>query len=142
MTLPEFMMISSGFGDYVAQFGYLGIFLFFVTVDQVTPIPEEVTLLTIGYLASRGMFNAFIAGTVSLVAFLAVDTAYFYLAKSGNRLVKKLKDRMKSKFMERYKHRFKHHMPKTLLVLNFIPRARMFGPILGGMLEVPFTRFL
>lgn len=33
-------------------------------------------------------------------------------------------------------------MLKTLMVLNFIPRVRMFGPILAGGMKLSFKSFL
>lgn len=70
---------------YLTLFGYLGIFIFFLTIDQVTPIPEEISLLTIGYFSSKGAFNPIIGGAVALFAFVAVDSFYFLLVKSGAR---------------------------------------------------------
>jgi membrane-associated protein len=130
------------FSQYSSHLGYLGIFLFFITIDQVTPLPEEVTLLTIGYLSSQHVFNPLIAGIVSLAAFLAVDSAYYFLARSGNKFARRIVEGKKSSFISKYKEKFKKHFAPTLLVLCFIPRMRMFGPVFAGIMNLSFKKFL
>lgn len=129
------------FSEYIKLFGYLGIFLFFVTVDQLTFIPEEITLLTIGYLSSQGVFNPFIAGLISLAAFVSVDTVYFYLAKKGRRFTTRLHEKMGSN-LKMIEEKLKNEFPKTLLILCFIPRMRLWAPIISGALDVPIKKFL
>ncbi len=131
---------SPEFVNYAIHWGYLGIFLWFVTVDQLTPIPEEITLLTIGYLAANNIFNPVLAAIVSLVAFLTVDVVYFFLAKSGHKLITNLY--AKNTWTKKYAENLRTNMGKTLMILCFIPRMRMFGPILVGMLNLSFMKFL
>jgi membrane protein DedA with SNARE-associated domain len=129
------------FQEYIKLFGYLGIFLFFITVDQVTFIPEEITLLTIGYLSSHEVFNPFIAGAISCAAFVIVDASYFYLTKKGVKFTKRLQ-KIKSKQFKRIGEKLKHDFPKTLFILCFIPRMRLLAPIISGALNIPIKRFL
>lgn len=133
-TIPDFP-------EYIKLFGYLGIFLFFITVDQLTFIPEEITLLTIGYLSSHGVFNPFIAGIISCAAFVLVDATYFYLTKKGVKFTKRL-HKKKGKQFKRIEEQLKINFPKTLLILCFIPRMRLWAPIFSGVLNIPIKRFL
>ena len=139
--MNSFLNIDPNFTDYAIHLGYLGILIWFVTVDQLTPIPEEVTLLTIGYLSAHHVFNPVLAGMVSLVSFLLVDMAYYFLARSGNKLINKAYQR-KNHFLQKYTEKLKTHMTKTLFLLCFIPRMRLFGPILVGSLNLSFKKFL
>jgi membrane protein DedA with SNARE-associated domain len=129
------------FSEYIKLFGYLGIFLFFITVDQLTFIPEEITLLTIGYLASQGVFNPVIAGIISFTAFVAVDVAYFYFTKKGVKFTKRLQKK-KGTIRKKVEEKLKKNFPKTLLILCFIPRMRMWAPIISGALNIPIKKFL
>ncbi|MGZ4041919.1 MAG: DedA family protein [Bacteroidia bacterium] len=129
------------FSAYIKLFGYLGIFLFFITVDQFTFIPEEITLLTIGYLSFQGVFNPVIAGLISFIAFIAVDTVYFYLTKKGVKFTKRLQEK-KGKKIEMMEEKLKNEFPKTLLILCFIPRMRLWAPIISGGLNIPIKKFL
>jgi membrane protein DedA with SNARE-associated domain len=135
-------MAAIQFNDFVVHFGYIGIFLFFITVDQLTPIPEEITLLTIGYLSANGVFNPILAGIFSLAGFISVDIAYFFLARSGNKFIKKIFKPRDGSLTERYKEKLRMHFGKTLVVLCFIPRMRMFGPIVSGMLKLDLKKFV
>jgi membrane protein DedA with SNARE-associated domain len=127
---------------YTETLGYLGIFIFFVTLDQVTPIPEEVSLLTIGYLASKAVFNPLIAGVIALFSFLLVDSIYFLLIKTGKKWSHKLVKKKDHSLLDRVKTKLQHNFPKTLFILCFIPRMRLWAPIASAAIEIPFTRFL
>lgn len=129
------------FSEYSEHLGYIGIFLFFITLDQITPLPEEITLLSIGYLSSQHVFNPFIAGAVSFAAFISVDTAYYLLSNSGSRLITSFFQN-KKRVPARYEKMLKEHFGPTLITLCFIPRMRMFGPIFAGLMKFPLKRFL
>jgi membrane-associated protein len=131
-----------GLPYYASVFGYFGIFLFFLTIDQITPIPEEVSLLTIGYLSSKGIFNPFIAGMIALIAFLTVDTSYFFIIKTGKKISQRLRKKMESPFFKKMKGKMKTNFPKTLFILCFIPRMRQFVPMASSALEIPYERFI
>jgi membrane protein DedA with SNARE-associated domain len=127
---------------YVSVLGYVGIFLFFITVDQITPIPEEISLLTIGYFSSQGVFNPFLAGIVALVAFLTVDTAYFFILKAGKKWGKKLQKKMEKSFFKTLKEKFTDHFPRAIFVICFIPRMRLWAPMISSVLQIPYSRFI
>jgi membrane protein DedA with SNARE-associated domain len=136
-----FLLKTPGFSTFIAHFGYIGILLWFLTFDQFTPIPEEVSLLIIGYLSAHHVFNPIIAGVFCLAGFLIVDTIYFFLSKKGSSWIKK---RTKGSFaaIESLKNRFTKNTAKVTLLLCFIPRMRMFAPILAGSMKLPFKKFL
>jgi membrane-associated protein len=136
-----FITFDKIFTEY-SQYGYIGIFLFFITVDQLTPIPEEITLLTIGYLSSNHIFNPIIAGLISLTAFILVDSIYFFLSASGNKFIKKFLKKRKNHLITRYKEKLKKNFGPTLIVLCFIPRMRLFGPVFAGIMNLSFKKFL
>src|SRR5205814_1730448 len=111
------------------SYGYLGIYIFFVTIDQIAPIPEEISLILIGYLAAHQFFNPVLAGIFSIAAFLTIDIVYFQLTKSGNKLFKKFTKKADSPAMKGYKNKLRTHMLKTLLGISFIPRVRLLAPV-------------
>lgn len=133
---------SGEFTHYVEHLGYVGIFLWFTTLDQLTPVPEEITLLTIGYLAANHIFNPVIAGSVAFISFVAVDVAYYLLARSGHKVAIKIFERKKGRLMNRYIESLQKDMSRSLFILCFIPRMRLFGPILVGTFNLSFRRFL
>ncbi len=142
MEYINWIINNSVFLEYFRHLGYLGIFIFFITVDQLTPIPEEITLLTIGYLASHGVFNPILAGIISITAFLTVDTVYYFLSFSGNRIISNILTKKNNLLVVNYKEKLKKHFGITLFVLCFIPRMRLFGPVLAGIMKFSFRNFL
>ncbi|HTL81251.1 MAG TPA: DedA family protein [Bacteroidia bacterium] len=142
MLLSIAHFFSSDPDQFIVHFGYAGIFLFFITIDQFTPLPEEITLLSLGYLCSAGIFNPFLAGIASLAGFITVDVIYYFLSRSGSGFIKRITGKTRNRFAERYGERLKDHFAKTLLILCFIPRMRMFGPVFSGMMKLPFRKFL
>jgi membrane protein DedA with SNARE-associated domain len=137
-----YVIIANNFQYYFKHLGYFGIYVWFITVDQIIPIPEEITLIIIGYLSSKGYIDPFLAGGCSIAAFLTVDTVYFYLTKSGNKLIKKITGKKTSHKTNVYKEKLKKHTFKTLMVLCFIPRMRLMGPVFVALLKIPFKKFL
>jgi len=127
---------------YILHFGYAGIFLFFITVDQLTPLPEEFTLLALGYFAATHLFNPYLAGLSSIAGFITIDVIYFFLAKSGNKFFTKLYNRLKFSAADKYKEKLKNNLAPTLIILCFIPRMRLWGPVFVGMMNISFRRFI
>src|SRR5438067_9082125 len=87
--LDILLLRSQHFSQFIEKFGYIGILVWFITFDQLAPIPEEISLLVLGYLSAQGIFNPVVAGIFSLIPFLMVDTVYFFLAKKGSTFLKK-----------------------------------------------------
>src|SRR5215471_16556065 len=84
-----FVLKTPAFTHFVSKFGYIGIIILFITFDQLTPIPEEISLLIIGYLSAHHIFDPFVAGICSLAGFIAVDAVYFFLSKKGSSFIAK-----------------------------------------------------
>jgi len=136
------LLKAPGFIEFIQRFGYIGIFIWFITFDQISPIPEEISLLIVGYLCAHNAFHPVLAGLVCLAGFVTADIAYYYLFKTGSRLFKKKSGRSNTSWVARYKVKLKNNMPKTIATLNFIPRMRMWAPILSGSMKLPFKRFI
>jgi membrane protein DedA with SNARE-associated domain len=137
-----YILLSDDFQTYFNRYGYIGIYIFFVTIDQIAPIPEEISLIVIGYLAAHGLINPFIAGALSIAAFFTIDTIYYYLTKTGNKFAKKMSSQARSKKMAGYKKKMREHTFKTILILSFIPRMRLLTPVFVALSELPYRKFI
>lgn len=130
------------FSTFIQTYGFIGVFIWYVTFDQLIPIPNEVTLLTIGFLAHGENFSVPLLAIIAAVsAFAVVDLIYYFLARSGKSVVHRRAGK-RSRFFERYSESVKNNLGHTLLVLTFIPRMRMLGPIVAGTAKVSFKKFL
>lgn len=128
--------------NVLETFSYIGLFSWFLLFDAFIPLPEELVLLSIGYVSSAGYLNLFIAGFLAMFAFLLIDNSFFYLAKIGSKFISKFEKRASKKIFLKYKSKMIKNMPKMLLILTFIPRIRFFGPIFAGIIKVDWKRFL
>ena len=135
------LLDSLNFTTFIERFGYIGIFLWFISFDQLTPIPEEISLLVIGYLSANNVFNPVLAGFFSLLGCLTIDTIYFILSRQGNKFIKR-KTKGSSSLMASYTEKIKQNAIKAFLLLCFIPRMRLFAPILAASMKFSFKKFL
>jgi membrane protein DedA with SNARE-associated domain len=134
------LLDSPQFSPYIQHFGYLGIYIWFISFDQITPFPEEISLLIVGYLSALGVFNPVLAGACSLLGFFTIDTVYFFLSKKGSAFIRR-KTKGLSNLMQRYRDKIKKHSLKAFFILCFIPRMRLFAPILAGSSDYSYKRF-
>ncbi len=130
--------------EYIQHLSYLGIFLWFLFTQLVVvmPIPEEVVLLSIGYVSAIGVWNPLISGPIAVGTLLLADNIFYFLARSGNRYIRRVAGRSDSSLREKTESRMKRNMPKTVFSLTFVPRLRFFGPILAGAMRVKWHLFV
>jgi membrane protein DedA with SNARE-associated domain len=66
---------------FIAQFGYVAIFLVLVVAGLGVPLPEELTQLTAGALAHEGLLDLWIVMPVVWVGILVGDAMLFWLGR-------------------------------------------------------------
>lgn len=129
-------------GDLITQYSYLGIFLWFIIFDQLTPIPEEVSLLTLGYISSQTSLNPFLCGAVSLIGLLAIDNIYYFLTYKGSRIAKRLFEKHNhSTFLQSLKQKVHDNSWIYLFVIEFIPRFRILSPVIACTSNIGWKKF-
>ena len=74
------------FAGYLSHWSYFGVFIWFTIFDFVAPFPDEISLLTLGYLSSLGSLNPFIAAGVAFISFVVTDSLSFLLVRKGSSL--------------------------------------------------------
>lgn len=126
---------------YIIRYSYLGVFLWFLIMDQLTPIPEEVVLLTVGYLSHTDKVNPLFAGLAASLGLMIVDNLYYYMAFTGNKWTRNLQRQKRMLIFSKFQESLQKHKVKTLLMIAFIPKVRFFGPILAGLSKLPYRQF-
>ena len=72
------------FQELILQYSYIGIFLWFVFFDQITPIPEELVLITMGFIANKAAMQTNAGGhdkrsvAVGIIACLVCASGHPY----------------------------------------------------------------
>ena len=142
---------------YIEHFTYAGLFLVLVLCGLGLPVPEDLALLTGGFLIHRGITQYPITLAVSFVGVVAGDNSLFFLGRRyGASLLKYLEfvrprtlpriERLK-KFMDRHGHmaifyaRFLAGMRALVYVIagstGVSPRRFVIYDALGAMISVP-----
>lgn len=124
---------------------YTGLFLWLVVYNLLffLPLPPpEIILVTVGYIASLGRIDPFIAGFLIVLTSGLSDNTFFFLTLKGNQLVQKIIQKFGGqKIFLRFKSRMEKNPLRTLIILAYIPSVRFFGPILSGSVKIKWKKF-
>lgn len=126
---------------YIAHYSYLGIFIWFFIIDQTTPIPEELVLMTIGYISHSDIINPFLAGLMALLGLMTIDNTYYHLAIKSNKWIDKLVKKKQGHLLSKFQDKLNAHPVATLFTMSFIPKVRFLMPIVAGLNKITFKQF-
>src|SRR3989344_1345214 len=124
------------------QLSYGGIFLVTFFSGYLIPVPEEIVLLSVGYLSSVGGIHLGRAMLVAFLAILASDCFLFYLARHHNCYNERLKARLERSWLAKSRLVSRKHISRTIFLLRFVIGLRFVGPVLAGSLNVRWLVFL
>jgi len=122
------------------HFGYLGILLVLLLCGLGLPIPEDVPLVTGGWLCYEGLANVWIMILVGLVGVLSGDFFLFWLGRrfghqiTEHRLFRKLVNPSRLAKAERL---FERHGFKIIFFGRFLPGLRPMLWVVCGISRVP-----
>ena len=125
----------------IIQLSYFGIFLWFAVIEQLTPVPEEVYLMSVGYIAVHAHMNIILCGIAALSGLLATDNLLFYLALKGNKFSHKLLNKINHNLLENIKNKLKNKAALTIFIGALVPKLRFFNPLIAGSIGIKFKIF-
>lgn len=135
-------MPESGIIQHIAALSYAGIFGISFLANVVVPVPEEVVILAIGYVAGTGKINFWITLPVVFLGTLLSDFIMFELSRRGNKLVKGVYNKFFALVIPLKKEFVHEHIDKVIFIARFLVNLRFLGPFLAGQERVSRTRFL
>jgi hypothetical protein len=103
---------------YIYHLSWLGIILWFAFPEQLTPAPEEISLMTLGYISIITSLNPLISGAVAAAGLLTADNLFFHFSLKGNKLTRKLTDKTNTQMLDRLKLNFQENAHLQGLNLN------------------------
>ncbi|MGH7001871.1 MAG: DedA family protein [Stellaceae bacterium] len=131
--------------DWLAAWGYLGIFVLVFVGNFGVPVPEETVLLVAGFMAGRGNLDLQKLYLVGIVSAVIGDSCGFAFGRiGGQRLFERLAQRFKF-VRERYARLqdfFAAHGSKAVFMARFVAGARFMAGPMAGAAGMPFIRFL
>jgi membrane protein DedA with SNARE-associated domain len=134
----EMLLMSS-----IEQFSYLGIFIFALFAGYIVPIPEEIILLIVGYMASIGYIHLVPAIFVVIIAFILGDNMLFQLTLKNNKHVTKFVNEVLSlKIIAKHRAFFEKNIGMTVFIFRFVPFLRFISPVFAGYVRAKEQTFM
>jgi len=118
--------------------------IIFVETGMFAFLPGDSLLITAGLVAAAGHLNIWWLNVLLSVAAVAGDNVGYAI---GARVGPRLFTREKSRFfnpahMERTRHFYARHGAKTIVIARFVPIVRTFAPVVAGVGQMPYRRFV
>lgn len=131
----------------VETVGYAGLFaIVFAETGLMIGffLPGDSLLFTAGILASQKIFDIYILLPILFIAAVVGDTVGYTI---GHRFGKRLFKKEDSLFFHkdhllRAKTFYEKHGGKTIIIARFMPVIRTFAPVVAGMADMPYSKFL
>lgn len=116
----------------------------FVETGLFAFLPGDSLLITAGLVAAAGHLNIWALNVFLSVAAVAGDNVGYAI---GARIGPRLFTREKSGFfnpahLERTRRFYARHGAKTIVIARFVPIVRTFAPIVAGVGQMPYRRFV
>ena len=131
----------------IEAFGTLGLFAIVFAESGLLFgffLPGDSLLFTAGLLASRGVLNfPVIAVGCALAAIAGDQVGYVIGRKAGPALFRRPESRFfHKKNVDRAKAYFDRNGPRTIILARFIPVIRTFAPVVAGVGQMNYRKFV
>ncbi len=133
-------MFATDLYGIVTGYTYLGIAFYYIIFDFVSPISDEFSLIVIAWLAHNGLMNVFGGGVMAFLALYTRNVIIFYFSRNRTKWIDTLTARYPV-FMSNYQRQMSANLMKTILILTFIPKVRIFVPVVAGFGQVEKKRY-
>jgi membrane-associated protein len=107
-------------------------------------LPGDSLLITAGLVAAAGGLNIWLLNGLLIVAAVVGDSVgYMIGARLGPRLFTREKSLLfNPRHVERTRAFYARHGAKTIVIARFVPIIRTFAPVVAGVGEMEYRRFL
>jgi membrane-associated protein len=107
-------------------------------------LPGDSLLITAGLVAAAGALNIWWINALLIVAAIVGDSVGYAIgARIGPRLFTREKSLLfNPRHVERTRRFYARHGAKTIVIARFVPIIRTFAPVVAGVGQMPYRRFL
>ena len=128
---------------FLAEWGYIAIFLLMLVEEAgiPLPLPNEVALMYVGYLASRGELDANVAALAATLGAANGSTLLYLLAKRGGRPLLRRFGRfihLRESGLDRAESWVARFGLLAVPLARLTPGLRIYTTVVAGILRVPF----
>lgn len=128
--------------NQLGTFSYIGIFGVSFLANVVIPVPEEIVLLALGYLAGSGHAQIYYLIPIVIAGLLASDIVMYTLARGGNKFITRFYEKFFAHRLESKQEWIHDHVEKVIFYSRFMVQLRFIGPFIAGHQKVPFRKFI
>jgi membrane protein DedA with SNARE-associated domain len=139
------MMDPAVIADWLATWGYVGIFAFVFIGNLGIPVPEETVMLAAGFLAGRDILDVRAVYGVAMLSAVSGDCCGFAIGRTGGQaLMSRLADNFEFVRLRygRLQIFFRTHGSKAVFMARFIAGVRFLAGPMAGAAGMPFFQFL
>ncbi len=139
-----FVLLAKVIADLIAAMGYTGVFILMALESMIAPVPSELVMPFVGFLASRGTFNLWIAVFVSGIGSLFGSLLSYWIGrKYGRDFVLRYGKFLliDSYHLQQTEKWFKHNGEKTIFIGRFIPVVRHLISVPAGIGKMNLGKF-
>jgi membrane protein DedA with SNARE-associated domain len=130
--------------DYLADYGYIAVFVLMVLESACIPIPSEVTMVFGGFLVSRGELDFFWVAMLGTVANVIGSWLAYWVGLRGGRPLILRWGRfilLREHELDRAHEWFERHGEAAVFVSRLLPVVRTFISLPAGVARMPFGKF-
>ena len=131
--------------EIIQQLGalsYLGVFIIGLLANLIIPVPEEVSLITLGYLSGIGAFHIVFVIPLIIIGLLINDLLIYWLSKKGSNITQTFYNKFFASQFQFLQNIDNDRLEKIILFSRFFAFFRFLAPFLGGMYKIPIRRFI
>lgn len=126
----------------IGALSYLGIFGISFAANILVPVPEEIVILAIGYVAGTGTISFWPTLVIVIAGAMTSDIGMFWLSRHDNKIVKGFYTRVFAKIFP-IDHQFlAAHSEKVIFFSRFLVQLRFLGPFIAGQVRASWKTFL
>jgi membrane protein DedA with SNARE-associated domain len=127
--------------QYFESLSYLGIFLVVILSGYIIPVPEDIIMLIVGYIAAIHVVHLIPAIAISVIAITTADFGIYYLSLHGFKLAVSFEKRIKANIFNWYIGHMKERTFFVMLFSRFIPGLRIVSSLVAGMVKISPLKF-
>ncbi|MBI2498731.1 VTT domain-containing protein [Candidatus Woesearchaeota archaeon] len=127
---------------YLANYSYLSIAVLMLLSSIGFPFPDDLIMISVGYLSYLKLINPYIAGFEIIFLGLLLDNIYFFLGRyKGKSILDRLSNR--SEFIKKIAQQNESYVlrPRKVFIARFVPVLRSVVPFAAGTSEIKWKIF-
>lgn len=128
--------------QYFESISYFGIFLSVILSGYIIPVPEDIVLFIVGYIAAIHAVHLVPAIAISIFAIIVADYTLYYLSFRGFKWAVSFEKKIKASILNWYITRMKEHTFFVMFFSRFVPGLRVVSPLIAGMVKISHAKFL